>query len=220
MQDCVRKLKYGGYFVIDCSRYSPLNMSQVKDRQMLANTVDTSQSRLKMGRGHSNRMLTVGELLYQMTGLLMLQRLYTDVLDEKRRLEARVPKQELLCGVKGQLLSRGESSDEVVTTLSNMDSKSQADGNNSLFSPVYRSMHLQLTKYEQMMVDTEGKTAKGLIKVLTVTHIVLEPCHDQSLSCHIAGKSRAETIMSTPTNSHRGIGTRTTIVPSNTTVSF
>ena len=168
MQYYVRKLKYGGYFVIDCPRYSPLNMSQVKERQMLANTVDTSQSRLKMG--HSNRMLTVGELLYQMTGLLMLQRLYTDVLGEKRRLEARVPKQELLCGVKDQLLSRGESSDEVVTTLSNMDSKSQADGNNSLFSPVYRSMHLRLTKYEQTMVDTEGKTAKALKKVLTVTH--------------------------------------------------
>ena len=186
-------------------------MSQVKDKQIL----DTSQSRLKKDGGLSSRVLTVGELLYQMTGLLMLQRLYTDVLDEKRRLEARLPKQELLYGVDGQLASRHESSDEDTTTL---DSKSQADGNNSLFSPLYRSMYLQLTKYEQIMVDIEGKTAKGLIQVLTAIHCT-QPCYDQSLPGRIAGKPRAEAIISTPTNSHRGIGTRTTIVPSDTTVS-
>ena len=122
---------------------SQFGVKQPGDTQMPANTADATQCRLRKGGSHSNKILTVGELLYQLTGLLVLQRLYTDVLDEKRRLEA--------------------------ATLSNMGSKSQPGGNNSLFSPLYRSMHLQLTKYEQMMVDIEGKTAKGLIQVLTIT---------------------------------------------------
>ena len=60
--------------------------------------------------------------------------------------------------------------EDVGAVSSNMDSESQTDENNSLFSPLYRSMHLQLAKYEQKMVDIEGKTAKGLIQV--PSHIV------------------------------------------------
>jgi hypothetical protein len=76
----------------------------MKERQTLADTVESLQPRPRKDDRLSNRMLTVGGLLYQMTGLLVLQKLYTDMLDEKRRMEARLQKQESLykgaCGFK------------------------------------------------------------------------------------------------------------------------
>ena len=155
-----------------------MGVKQPADRQVIGDTADTPHWRLKRGGGHSNQVLTVGEVLYRLTGLLMLQRLYADVVAEKRRLEAHLAKQELLYQVKDQLTSRDKCSSSIVEedvgAVSNMDSESQTDGNNSLFSPLYRSMHLQLAKYEQKMVDIEGKTAQGLIKV--ASHVVLKQC--------------------------------------------
>ena len=91
-------------------------------------------------------MLTVGEVLYRLTGLLMLQRLYADVLEEKRRLEAHLSKQALLYQVKDQLTSRDKCSsivEEDVGAVSSMDSESQTDGNNSLFSPLYSTCKIR-----------------------------------------------------------------------------
>lgn len=133
----------------------------MKERQTLADTVESLQPRPRKDDRLSNRMLTVGGLLYQMTGLLVLQKLYTDMLDEKRRMEARLQKQESL--YKGQLANRDKTAHEDPATLSNMDSANQVNENMSLLSPLYRSMRLQNVK-DKMMFQTEGKTAKGLIQ--------------------------------------------------------
>jgi hypothetical protein len=55
---------------------------------------------------YHNEVLTIGEALYRLTGLLALQRLYAALLDEKKQLEAHLAKQ---YQVNDQLSSREKS---------------------------------------------------------------------------------------------------------------
>jgi hypothetical protein len=109
---------------------------------------------------YHNEVLTIGEALYRLTGLLALQRLYAALLDEKKQLEAHLAKQ---YQVNDQLSSR-EKSCSSGENHGGLPRHSQMDESKSPFSPLYRSLHLQLENYGEKMADIEDKTAKGLIQ--------------------------------------------------------
>lgn len=141
-----------------------MSQGQVKqhgDNQMPIITADRVESTFKVGGGHGH---TVGELHYQMVGLLVLQRLYADVLEEKRRLEDFYTKRELSYRLRDQLDSHDKNVDEDAAAISNIHGKSQVDENNSLFSPLYRSMSHPLTTYKQMIADGPNETVNGLLQ--------------------------------------------------------
>jgi hypothetical protein len=194
-----------------------MSQGQVKqhgDNQMPIITADRVESTFKVGGGHGH---TVGELHYQMVGLLVLQRLYADVLEEKRRLEDFYTKRELSYRLRDQLDSHDKNVDEDAAAISNIHGKSQVDENNSLFSPLYRSMSHPLTTYKQMIADGPNETVNGLLQVLA-THCAKLMLRWQFLFCLIVGESRVKEVKPTPANSYRGIRTGTSFVPSNPTI--
>lgn len=128
-------------------------------------------------KGTAGEQMNIGALLYRLTGLLVLQSLYSTVLDENRGLKAQVMKLEKTCGRLKEQLKRstetltGSSTNGGRDRMSGMalveDGEYRGDDTygDSLLSPLFKTLQLRLVKLEKMMSGIEGTTAKGLMKV-------------------------------------------------------
>ena len=128
-------------------------------------------------KGTSWESKTVGTLLYRLTGLLVLQNLYSTTVDENHGLKAQIMKLEkLCCQLKEQLKSCTEDSvgssgvserDGMSGAVGVEDGEYRGDGDHrvSLLSPLFKTMQVRVTQLEKMMSETEGTTGKGLVKV-------------------------------------------------------
>ena len=133
--------------------------------QRLHSTVGILQSTENTVEGRSCLMQTDGKLLQQLTGLLILQSLYSDSLNENKRLKVELAKKTLISSrLKNQLQTPTGSADPESGSSSTLDQE-KSHYSDSLYSPVHRSIIMKLERYEHLMAEIEGTTARGLLQV-------------------------------------------------------
>lgn len=137
---------------------------QHRDRQTpasMAYRTPTHSTRMSVDTSSRTDRQTVGWLLYQLSGLLALQSLYSSVIQENTKIKAQ-KEAHSSNRVKDQLrrntVTSGESESPESAVFARLD---VSDASKSLFSPLYRSMELRLARCEQMMAGAEGMNARG-----------------------------------------------------------
>lgn len=116
---------------------------------------DSSRQVTRKAAGrNSGEVQTINELLYRLTGLLVLQSLYSEVIKENKLLKAHLAKKDT---------KKPPTTGHDPGAASALDS--QEESHSSVMSQLNRGMQLKISRYEQIMSSAEGKDAKGLIKV-------------------------------------------------------
>lgn len=126
-------------------------------------------------KGTSWESKTIDKLLYRLTGLLVLQNLYSMAVSENYGLKAQIMKLEKMCyQLKEQIercarastVSFGDSEKDKISGTTGVEEGEYRGDDHvgiSLLSPLFNTMQRRVTNVEKTVSETEGTTAKGLV---------------------------------------------------------
>ena len=101
----------------------------------------------------------IGDLYYKLTGLLCLQTLFTTILKENSQLKAQVDR----LGSHSSTASATTTESTSTPFSATYEAADYRNGDSLLFA-TFRSMQVYITRLEQMVHNTEGTSAQGLIQ--------------------------------------------------------